>query len=320
MSSFGTKSSQSVETGGIWSTAPASRMGYSGRGFGHARSRQQIFFLAVAGLLSIFSLAAIFAFVQGGGSEPTVVVVQKDAPVEMVDVLVPVSNINPGEPLQPQHFRVETRPSLSISPRVIKDYEEIKGRFARALILPGQPLMREQMVDTRPINQITASIPEGYRAVTIHVDARTSVEGWARAGSRVDVFWIGKLRGEQSITTLVQNALILSAERMTAQQAKEGSPVPTTVTLLVTAEDANKVNLAITSGTITMALRGSADKGHGNLVGSITMNDLLAASGLVDNKPRDVRGVAKVKGPHGTEKEWVIVNGKVVEKTEQGNL
>ena len=144
-------------------------------------------------------------------------------------------------------------------------------------MIAGQPIHRDLVTTIRPANELTANIPEGYRAVTIRVDARTSVEGFTRPGARVDVYWTSTVKGKPTNRVIVQNAKVLSAERQTDSNSKPGAPVPSTVTLLVSARDAAKINLATTTGSIGLSLRGDTDSGRGEAVDSVSINDLYDA-------------------------------------------
>ena len=65
-------------------------------------------------------------------------------------------------------------------------------------------------------------------------------------------------------------------ERQTEQNVQPGAPVPTTVTLLVSIEDAKKVQLAQNTGSLNLQLRGDNDSGKGaGGSNSITVNDLI---------------------------------------------
>lgn len=241
--------------------------------------------------------------------EPKPVAVETEAEVKMVDVLVPVQEIKSGTPLEARMFRKQSRPQVGVSPRVVKDFEEIQNYYARALIVAGQPLHKDYITSVRPVNAVTANIPPGFRAVTIRVDARTSVEGFVRPGAKVDVVWASRIRGRPGVTTIVENAKVLSAERQTQEQveaAKKGAPVPSTVTLLVAIQDAQKIQLASTTGTLSLSLRGDTDGGKASNAGkSITIDDLLG------NKPKqegqNVEGTVTIAG-----EKWNMVEGKLV--------
>lgn len=244
---------------------------------GGQADKAKVFILLGVIAVVVFLLVAFLSLYSGASAtsaKPVVIETEKEAPVRMVDVLVPVREIEAGKPLEASMFRRESRPQVGVSPRVVRDFEEIQGLYARSLIIPGQPLHRDLITTVRPTNAITANIPEGHRAVTISVDARSAVEGWVRPGARVDVAWASSIRGRPGVTIIVQNALVLSAERNPDPKVQAGAPVPSTVTLLVTADDAAKINLASTTGSLTLQLRGDNDPGRGRQGGSITIDDL----------------------------------------------
>lgn len=291
------------------------RVGPSGGN--RARTVAVFSFVGVVG----FVLVAFAVLYQPPKKE--VVVVEKtvekieQAPLEMVDVLVPIQKIEGGQPLEPILFRKEKRPKVAVSDRMIRDFEQIKGFFARSTIYPDQPLVNDYITQIRPVNSITASIPLGFRAVTFVVNATTSVEGWARAGARVDVAMISQVRGVQTITVIVQNAKIISADRQVegAPPNPDAPPVPTTVTLLVSAKDAQKISLAQTLGPLSLHLRGDNDgEKQATLVGSLTAKDLLGDGLDDDDKDEYVEGTVKMVAEDGSYKEWVVKDGKLVRR------
>jgi pilus assembly protein CpaB len=248
---------------------------------GASRHTDRTRIMVVVGVFLIVTCLAIaFLAIYAGASAPIseppkLAEAPQEPPVKMIDVLVPARDIEAGIQLDPTLFRKESRPQVGVSPRVVVDFEELKGQFSRSLILGGQPLHRDFMTSVKPTSAITASIPEGYRAITISVDARSAVEGWVRPGARVDVMWISSVRGRGGITRIVQNARVLSAERQTQNSQQPGAAVPSTVTLLVSSEDAARISLAVTQGSITLQLRGDTDVKSSNESAILTVDDLL---------------------------------------------
>ena len=227
-------------------------------------------------LLLLFSAIAVLFLVPGQPATATArtIVIEETRGVEMVNVLVPVQRIEAGLALEPSMFRQESRPKLGLTPNVVRGFGEIKGYFSRALILPDRPLDTDSITQVKPTNPMTANIPEGFRAVTIRTDVTSSVEGWARAGAHVDVIWASVIRGRQAVTAIVQNAKILSAERQMDGNVN-GAPVPSTVTLLVTEHDAERIQLAQTSGSLNLSLRGDNDPGKASSAGGVVTIDTL---------------------------------------------
>lgn len=304
--------------------------GFRGGGFRGPRDRQIrsviliyfvcVVFVAICGTVFIF----FYADSSTAAPPPPVAVMAPVAPqvtaIPNVDVVVPVRMIETGETLQPNMFRVESRPQAAVSERIVRNLADIQGQFAKAVIMPGEPLNREYVVATRPINAITRNIPEGYRAVTITVNVQTGVEGWARPGARVDVAWTsGGARGSR-LKIIVQNALVLSAERQMVpppDAAGVAGPVPSTVTLLAAAKDAARILLASnTGGTLSLALRGESDHGKAVNFADVTEADLKGTS--QDGLDESVQGFVRFSRPDGRPEEMMIINGQLVRKSSSG--
>ena len=227
-------------------------------------------------------------------------------------VLVTIRDIKNGEKFDPSMFAKETRPLSIVKPEEYRDFSQIDGFFAKTDIAFRETLDPSKVTKKKPINTITANIPEGYRAVTINVDVTSSVEGWARAGAFVDVVWNSIINGKPSAVVIIQNAKILSAERQVEGNPQEGqAPVPSTVTLLVIADDATKIHLAETTGKLSLQLRGDdAEKFLGSRT-SLTIDDLVGGNGAPDNKKK-YDAVVKIKGKDGKLEKWGLKDGSLV--------
>ena len=263
---------------------------------------------AVAFVLFLLIVGVIFFGSSGDTGAPTEVIREVPAQLETVSVLVPVQNIEAGEELKPGMFKKEDRPKQGLPARIVRDFEEIKGHYSRTYIAADAALLTDYITPLRPSSVITAKIPDGYRAVTIRVDAQSSIEGWARPGARVDVVWATTIRNKNTVSTIVENAEVLSAESSTDAQggnaAGKGMIVPNTVTLMVTAQDSQKIQLAKTTGTLSLTLRGDSDaKTFGRE--NITIDDLIR-SGEPEQSVR-CQGKIKLSGV-----EYCLVNGEMV--------
>jgi Flp pilus assembly protein CpaB len=190
-------------------------------------------------------------------------------PAGLVDLIVPVDNIAPGSALEPQMFRNDKRSQAVVSPGVVKSYEEVQGLFAKGLLVANQPVHRDLLTSLRPVNALTALIPQGYRAIAIPVDLTSSVEGWAKPGAMVDVIWTTDFTGEKLTTVIAQNVKVISSNQQLQggqkpeekDKKQEGNAIPNTVTLLINTRDSMRIRLAALNGKLALSLRGqeSAD-------------------------------------------------------------
>lgn len=232
----------------------------------------------------------------------TVVVAEYDT----IQVPVVAKIVSAGTPIEKIEIRMEEMPSKFVNKsELILDPSTLSGKVSLVSLASGIPLYRKNFTEQlSQSNPVIENIPQGMRAMTIKVDATSSVEGWAGTGSLVDVLLV-----EKSQTTVVAESVkILSAERSVAPVEGKAAPnVPSTVTLLVSQEQCLAINTAIPRGKIAFALRstGDGDKWRDKI---FTPENLLNHETSV-RKKADVNGYIEVKGKKG-KKIFTLSNGK----------
>jgi pilus assembly protein CpaB len=285
------------------------------------RVRRKVYLPVLFGLFTlVLGLSAALLVRQGRARADADIVsrvpvtVVMNQPLSRIEVLVPALEVTAGSSLRPEMFRTKSILEGQAILGAIRNFREIEGFYAKTLLIPDQPLNREYLTPIKPLSDVISAIPEGFRAVTIRVDERTGVEGWARAGARVDIVWSSSINGKPTISVIVENAKILSAERQVgaAPENADGqpAPIPTTVTLLVQAEDANRIQLAGVSGTMSLSLRGATDN-KANKTVPLTIDDLLAQGRPVDPNEQP-RVMLSVKGSTGEKVGYTFTDGALV--------
>lgn len=252
-----------------------------------------------------------------GDTEASIKNTEALQPEQSATLLVAAQEIPAGTAITPLHFRSENRSKAGVPANSINDGEIIRGLYARNTIQAGAPLTKDDFTTVRPINQITASIPAGFRAVAIKVDEKSSVEGWVRPGSTVDIVWSSILHGKPSLTTIVENAKVISVERQSKPEGSNGAAattalaIPSTITLLTSAEDSAKIQLAQTSGSLSLNLRGDSDGSKGSTKGTLTVDDLLGGRRADDrlSKVPNVQGTVKIREKDGSTTKMLLVDG-----------
>ena len=235
---------------------------------------------------------------------------QSKSPIVKAEVLVATEPVTQGTRLRSNMFKLDVRPITGIEDQVLKDLSAVRNQYAVAPISVDSIVLKEQIGKNSPTNIITSRIPDGFRAVSIPVDAESGVEGWARPGARVDVVWSTQHRGKQLVSTIVENAEVLSAERSTENDtaAAAGAALPTHITLLVTIKDAQRIQLAKTSGALSLNLRGDSDDSGGNAE-TISIDKLLRP--IVAENIGEAQGKVVMGG-----KEYVLTDGRLIPSDE----
>jgi pilus assembly protein CpaB len=237
----------------------------------------------------------------------------------MVDCLVAISKIEPGTPLDPSKFRKETRPIAHGSANLITSFDKLRGAYAASFIAANQYLLADYVTVKAPVNEIQANIPNGYRAVAVAVDDVSNVEGWVRAGAKVDVLLASEVAGKPAITLLVQNAKVLSTGKVSGANVS-GNPRTgmsdsdsssganaTTITIMVTVEEATKIQLASTTGVMSLSLRGDEDTVESSENVTVTIDSVFGITAPQGTPGPRREGSLVVGG-----RSYVIQGGKLI--------
>jgi pilus assembly protein CpaB len=235
----------------------------------------QLVMLSVLFFACIIGVVAVIHFSSVRSDASTEIVESQMIPIPgSTEVLVPTQTIPPGVELEQSMFRFERKPEKVVSPDAPRTFEDVRGLYTKGVLLANQPINLDYLTNLQPVNALTASIPPGYRAIAIDVNATSSVEGWAQPGARVDVIWVTRFTGRQTASVIAPNAKVLSANRRVegaaasapritnqSQTKKGDEAIPKTVTLLLTSRDAMRVKLAALHGSLSLVLRGVDDSG-----------------------------------------------------------
>jgi pilus assembly protein CpaB len=151
----------------------------------------------------------------------------------------------------------------------------LPGSFNKADAVIGHPLLRS-LGPKEPILQrdlavegsgigLSTKIPPGMRATAIRSNEIVGVAGFLYPGSHVDVLATYNLPGAGGVSGSVTQTVLQDVEILTAGQTIEPDPQGkpeqvNVVTLLLSPEDSQKLQLASTQGTIQFVLRNGTDK------------------------------------------------------------
>jgi Flp pilus assembly protein CpaB len=143
------------------------------------------------------------------------------------------------------------------------------------------------------------------RAMTLRVDATSSVEGWAAAGAVVDVLLVQ----DDKTNVVAEKVKIISAERsVTPMSGGDESPsIPSTVTLLVTQEQCLALNTAIPLGRIAFALRSNRDEE--NWATRSFSADRLRRGGITTDTEMRITGYASVHDNGDADRKEFALSG-----------
>jgi pilus assembly protein CpaB len=128
----------------------------------------------------------------------------------------------------------------------------------------GDPL-QAAIVSSRDDQVLSNLVHPGGRALTIPVDEMNSMAGLLGAGDVVDLFYSLSQGDGATLTPLLERVVVLAAgeaiasDKVVSRRPAEPARGFSTLTILVTPEDAARVVLAQSTGSLTVLLRSPSD-------------------------------------------------------------
>ncbi|WOS66813.1 Flp pilus assembly protein CpaB [Sinorhizobium fredii] len=143
---------------------------------------------------------------------------------------------------------------------VIGDKDE--PRYAMEAIDPGEPVLSSKITGTGERATLSAALDQGMKAVSIRVNDVLGVAGFVRPADRVDVLLTRVVRRQNGsdqtyVDVLLQGVKVLAVDQ-TADERKDEPSIVKTVTFEVTTDEAQRLTLGASIGTLSLTLRNIA--------------------------------------------------------------
>lgn len=173
---------------------------------------------------------------------------------------VAVSDTKPDQIVRPSDTAVQAKPEI------VQDTEaSVYGAVVRHALAAGAPIRRSEIVKPGERDFLKLVLPPGARAIAIPVTTGGASTGLLSPGDRVDVVLTQNFKMEGNLTpltrrsvseTVVQNLRVLAIDA--PDKSNAGNPNGTfgrTVTLEVTPDQVEKINVGTELGKLSVALR-----------------------------------------------------------------
>lgn len=187
--------------------------------------------------------------------------------VETTPVAVAAVNVARGDMLTAKGIQIRDWPKDMLPKGALVNVEDAVGRSAAIPFVAGEPILDAKLAPKNAGRGLAALIPKGMRAYTIQASrAASNVAGFILPGNKVDVLL--SLRGNPQdrtgggiTTTLLQSVEILAVDQqLDAPAENKSNPKDlSSITLLVTPEQAALLDLGQTTGQMTLSLRNPED-------------------------------------------------------------
>ena len=235
-------------------------------------------------------------------------------------VVVAAVDIELGSKINPQMLTATDWPSGSIPPGAFKDIKELQDRVVKVSVLRGDAVLERKLAPAGTQGGLSAVIAEGKRAMTVRVNDVVGVAGFALPGNYVDVMVNAqqdKGKGEENkqiSKTVLEHVLVLAVAQESGRDDTKPKVV-SAVTLELTLEDSEKLDLARSVGTLSLVLRNQVDKKTVATAG-ITKSQLFGEKEVL---PIPVKVAAVVKPRVSSAKRVTLSAAECVEVVQNGS-
>jgi pilus assembly protein CpaB len=212
-------------------------------------------------------------------------------------VAVAAANLDLGQQIRPEHVKVIDWPGGSVPAGAFGDAAELKDRVAKIGFSRDEPILESKLAPSGTKGGLSAVIAGGKRAITVRVNDVVGVAGFALPGNYVDVIVNTKddrkPKEDQAISKIVLEKILVLAVGEEASRDETKPKVVKAVTLEVTPEQAEAIDLARSVGQLSLVLRNQVDATDVKTAG-ITKDVLLGIEPLPPPKPV----IAEKPAPH----------------------
>lgn len=181
-------------------------------------------------------------------------------------VMVAAVEINLGTRITPELIRSADWPSGSVPKGSFADAKALDTRVTRVSLQRGEPLVEAKLAQPGASGGLSAVVAEGKRAMTVRVNDVVGVAGFALPGNFVDILVStqgeresGTIGKDLNISKLVLERILVLAVAQEASQNETKPKVVSAVTLEVTPEQAEQLDLARSVGQLSLVLRNQVD-------------------------------------------------------------
>ncbi|CAA9363640.1 MAG: Flp pilus assembly protein RcpC/CpaB [uncultured Microvirga sp.] len=215
-------------------------------------------------------------------------------PVAAATVVVAAVPLRYGDELTGKNLREVRWPAEATPAGAFKTIAELTAPDARRVALapmdPNEPILPTKITGPGGRGTLSAVIEDGMKAVTVRVNDVLGVGGFVLPGERVDILLTRNLEKEEAFSDVIlQNVKVLAIDQSADERAAKAAVVKA-VTLEVGTAEAQKLTLAATIGSLSLALR-SAGAIRPESTQRVSIEDLAR----VKPRPQPVVAAAPVK-------------------------
>jgi pilus assembly protein CpaB len=180
-------------------------------------------------------------------------------------IAVALVDIGLGARINPEMVRMVDWPTGAMPPGAFTDPKELDARVARSSMQRGEPIMENKLAPPGTKGGLSAVVAEGKRAITVRVNDVVGVAGFALPGNYVDILvntqedGVKSVSRDSTISKIVLERILVLAIAQEANRDETKPKVVNAVTLEVSPEQAERLDLARSVGSLSLVLRNQID-------------------------------------------------------------
>jgi pilus assembly protein CpaB len=172
-----------------------------------------------------------------------------------------------GSRLTPEMIKLVDWPTGSVPNGAFSDPKALDGRVVKTSIQRGEPVLESKLAPLGTKGGLSSVVTEGKRAITVRVNDVIGVAGFALPGNFVDIMVNTQTEGargggdsrDNTISKIVLERILVLAVAQEASRDETKPKVVSAVTLEVTPEQAERLDVARSVGTLSLVLRNQID-------------------------------------------------------------
>src|SRR5262245_49917059 len=217
------------------------------------RNKALVFVLIGAVVFGLIAAVSVSRYLSSAASRNEMV------PVVIAKVELPLGAKVIAEQLTTVQFPRDATPDGTFD-----SIDKVVGRITVTRIATREPITASRLAQLGATGGLSAIIPEGYRAMTVRVDDVVGIAGFVMPGTLVDVLVVitppdNSAQGPISKIVLQNIKVLASGQDLDQPKNERDANTVRSVTLQVTPEQAEKLNLAASEGRLQLSLRNSID-------------------------------------------------------------
>jgi pilus assembly protein CpaB len=217
-------------------------------------------------------------------------------------VVVAAADIGQGTRIQPASLQLADWPAGALPPGAITDMKLLEGRIARGDIARGEPVLESKLAPAGTLGGLSAVVASGKRAMTVGVNDIVGVAGFALPGNYVDILVNlaptnnDLAQNTGSISKIVLERILVLAVAQESAVDDNKPRLVNAVTLELTPNEVEKLDLARSIGSLSLVLRNQAEAQPANTTGA-TRESVLGLPAVAAKVPAPMHEPAPRAAP-----------------------